>query len=88
MAALVGVMIMVSIGTFDWSCLKSVQKVPITDTIVMVVTVSTVIKTHDLSKGVLAGIILSAIFFAAKISKGEFRFFLIELANAVKLNKE
>jgi high affinity sulfate transporter 1 len=69
MAALVGVMIMVSIGTFDWSCLKSVKKVPITDTIVMVVTVSTVFKTHDLSKGVLAGIILSAIFFAAKISK-------------------
>ncbi|MBT2725682.1 SulP family inorganic anion transporter [Bacillus sp. ISL-75] len=69
MAALVGVMIMVSIGTFDWSCLKSFKKVPITDTIVMVVTVVTVIQTHDLSKGVLAGIILSAIFFASKISK-------------------
>jgi high affinity sulfate transporter 1 len=69
MAALVGVMIMVSIGTFDWSCLKSFKKVPITDTIVMIVTVVTVIKTHDLSKGVLAGIILSAIFFASKISQ-------------------
>ncbi|MDQ1143659.1 high affinity sulfate transporter 1 [Bacillus sp. SORGH_AS 510] len=69
MAALVGVMFMVSIGTFDWSCLKSVKKVPVTDTLVMVVTVLTVIKTHDLSKGVLIGIILSAIFFAAKISK-------------------
>ncbi|MGG3560647.1 SulP family inorganic anion transporter [Neobacillus rhizosphaerae] len=69
MAALVGVMFMVSIGTFDWSCLKSFKKVPVTDTLVMVVTVSTVIKTHDLSKGVLIGIILSAIFFAAKISK-------------------
>ena len=42
---------------------------PITDTIVMVVTVVTVIQTHDLSKGVLAGIILSAIFFASKISQ-------------------
>jgi high affinity sulfate transporter 1 len=69
MAALVGVMFMVSIGTFDWSCLKSFKKVPLTDSIVMVVTVLTVIKTHDLSKGVLIGIILSAIFFAAKISK-------------------
>lgn len=69
MAALVGVMIMVSIGTFDWSALKTLHKVPLTDTLVMVVTVITVIMTHDLSKGVLVGIILSAIFFAAKISK-------------------
>ncbi|MBM6617074.1 SulP family inorganic anion transporter [Bacillus suaedaesalsae] len=69
MAALVGVMIMVSVGTFDWSNLKSIRKVPITDTIVMVVTVGTVLQTHDLSKGVLVGILLSAIFFAAKISK-------------------
>ena len=69
MAALVGVMIMVSIGTFDWSCLKLMKKVPITDTLVMIVTVITVIETHDLSKGVLVGILLSAIFFAAKISK-------------------
>ncbi|ALC91365.1 sulfate transporter [Bacillus sp. FJAT-18017] len=69
MAALVGVMIMVSIGTFDWSLFKTVKKVPITDTIVMLVTVITVMQTHDLSKGVLVGIILSSIFFAAKISK-------------------
>ena len=69
MAALVGVMIMVSIGTFDWSSLKTLHKVPLTDTLVMVVTVITVIMTHDLSKGVLVGIIMSAIFFAAKISK-------------------
>lgn len=69
MAALVGVMIMVSIGTFDWSSLRSLHKVPLTDTLVMIVTVLTVIMTHDLSKGVLVGILLSAIFFAAKISK-------------------
>ncbi|MBM7605924.1 SulP family sulfate permease [Metabacillus crassostreae] len=69
MAALVGVMVMVSIGTFDWSSLKTLHRVPLTDTLVMVVTVITVIMTHDLSKGVLVGIILSAIFFAAKISK-------------------
>ncbi|MFC0273477.1 SulP family inorganic anion transporter [Metabacillus herbersteinensis] len=69
MAALVGVMIMVSIGTLDWSSLKTLHKVPLTDTLVMVVTVITVLMTHDLSKGVFVGILMSAIFFAAKISK-------------------
>ena len=69
MAALVGVMFMVSFGTFDWSSLKTLHKVPVTDSIVMIATVVTVLFTHDLSKGVLVGILLSAIFFAAKISK-------------------
>ncbi len=69
MAALAGVMIMVSIGTFDWNSLKSLHKIPRTDAAVMVITVATVVITHDLSKGVFAGVILSAIFFAAKISK-------------------
>lgn len=71
MAALVGVMIMVSIGTFDWSSLTKLHKMPKTDAAVMIVTVVTVVLTHDLSKGVLAGVILSALFFAAKISKVE-----------------
>ncbi|GLB60967.1 SulP family inorganic anion transporter [Cytobacillus sp. NCCP-133] len=69
MAALVGVMFMVAIGTFDWSSLKGLAKAPVTDSIVMVVTTITTVATHDLSKGVFAGIILSAIFFVAKISK-------------------
>jgi sulfate permease, SulP family len=69
MAALAGVMIMVSIGTFDWSSVKNLHKLPRTDATVMLVTVITVVVTHDLSKGVLAGVLLSAIFFAAKISK-------------------
>lgn len=69
MAALVGVMFMVAIGTFDWSSLKGLVKAPVTDSIVMVVTTVTTVATHDLSKGVFAGIILSAIFFVAKISK-------------------
>ena len=69
MAALVGVMIMVSISTFDWNSIKLMTKIPKTDTVVMVVTVGTVVVTNDLSKGVLAGVVLSAIFFAAKISK-------------------
>ena len=69
MAVLVGIMFMVCISTFDWSAIKNIRKTPVTDTIVMVSTVVTVIFTHDLSKGVLVGIILSALFFAAKISK-------------------
>jgi sulfate permease, SulP family len=69
MAVLVAVMIMVSIGTFDWSSLRKLHIMPISDTIVMVATVVTVVLTHDLSKGVLIGVLLSAIFFAAKISK-------------------
>ncbi|MUK90751.1 STAS domain-containing protein [Ornithinibacillus sp. L9] len=69
MAALAGVMIMVSIGTFDWSSITNIHKLPRTDALVMVITVVTVVVTHDLSKGVLAGVLLSAIFFAAKISK-------------------
>ena len=69
MAALVGVMIMVCIATFDWSSLKTLHKAPLTDTIVMIATVITVLMTNDLSKGVLVGIILSAVFFAVKISK-------------------
>lgn len=69
MAALVGVMFMVSIGTFDWSSVKNLHKLPRTDAVVMLTTVCIVLVTHDLSKGVLAGVLLSAIFFAAKISK-------------------
>lgn len=69
MAALVGVMIMVSIGTFDWSSLTNIHLMPRSDAAVMIVTVGTVVYTHDLSKGVFAGVVLSAIFFAAKISK-------------------
>ncbi|BDH60025.1 sodium-independent anion transporter [Lysinibacillus sp. PLM2] len=68
MPVLVGIMIMVSIGTFDWSSFKYLVKAPRTDVIVMLTTVTIVVWTHDLSKGVIAGVILSAIFFVVKIS--------------------
>ncbi|MCL1702612.1 SulP family inorganic anion transporter [Lysinibacillus sp. Bpr_S20] len=68
MPVLVGIMIMVSIGTFNWGSFKYLVKAPRTDAIVMLVTVIIVVYTHDLSKGVIAGIILSAIFFVVKIS--------------------
>ncbi len=68
MPVLVGIMIMVCIGTFDWSSFKYLVKAPRTDAIVMLATVVIVVWTHDLSKGVIAGVILSAIFFVVKIS--------------------
>lgn len=68
MPVLVGIMIMVSVGTFDWSSFKYLVKAPRSDAFVMLVTVGIVLFTNDLSKGVIAGVILSALFFVAKIS--------------------
>ena len=68
MPVLVGIMIMVSMGTFDWNSFTYLRKAPKTDALVMLVTVAIVVATHDLSKGVIAGVILSAIVFVAKIS--------------------
>ncbi|NTE86006.1 SulP family inorganic anion transporter [Agrobacterium rubi] len=69
MAALVAVMIMVSIGTFSWRSILDLRRNPPSSSIVMLVTVVTVIATHDLAKGVLAGVLLSGVFFAGKVSK-------------------
>jgi SulP family sulfate permease len=67
MAALVAVMIMVSIGTFSWSSLRDLKKHPLSTNIVMVVTVIVVVATHNLAYGVLAGVLLAAMFFANKV---------------------
>lgn len=69
MAALVAVMIMVSIGTFSWSSVKDLKKNPISSSIVMAATVIVVVATHNLAWGVLVGVILSAIFFANKVGQ-------------------
>ncbi|MGO4538330.1 SulP family inorganic anion transporter [Paenibacillus sp. 2TAB19] len=69
MAALVGVMIMVAISTFDWKSVLHLHRAPRTDAFTMIVTVIIVLVTHDLSKGVMAGVVLSALFFAWKIAK-------------------
>ncbi|MDY0007568.1 MAG: SulP family inorganic anion transporter, partial [Spongiibacteraceae bacterium] len=68
MAALVAVMIMVSIGTFSWDSLRNLKKHPLSTNIVMVVTVLVVVATHNLAFGVLAGVLLAAMFFANKVS--------------------
>lgn len=67
MAALVAVMIMVSIGTFSWSSVAALRTNPKSSSIVMVSTVAVVVATHNLALGVLLGVLLSALFFARKV---------------------
>jgi SulP family sulfate permease len=68
-AALVAIMIMVSIGTFSWKSLVDLKRNPGTSSIVMLATVATVLATQDLSKGVIVGVLLSGVFFAGKVAK-------------------
>lgn len=67
MAALVAVMIMVSISTFSWGSIRNLKEYPLSTNIVMVVTVVVVVTTHNLAYGVVAGTLLAAMFFASKI---------------------
>ncbi|MCH2533020.1 MAG: SulP family inorganic anion transporter [Bdellovibrionales bacterium] len=68
MAALVAIMIMVSIGTFSWGSIKRAPSYPLSSNIVMVATVVVVVWTHNLAYGVFVGVLLAALFFANKIS--------------------
>ncbi|MGJ8638441.1 MAG: SulP family inorganic anion transporter [Opitutaceae bacterium] len=68
-AALVAVMLMVSFGTFDWSSIKGLRVNHRTSSMVMVATVITVVLTHNLAYGVGVGVLLSALFFAYKVSR-------------------
>ncbi|MEQ8717256.1 MAG: SulP family inorganic anion transporter [Acidimicrobiales bacterium] len=70
MAALVAVMVVVSVATFDWSSLrpKSLRSTPKSETAVMVVTVGTVVLTHNLAYGVAAGVVLATVFFARRVA--------------------
>ncbi len=89
MAALVAIMIMVSIGTFSWQSMADLRKHPRSSSVVMLATVATVVTTHNLAFGVLVGVLLSGIFFAGKIaqifsltstasSDGRYRTYLVE----------
>jgi SulP family sulfate permease len=69
MAALVAVMIMVSIGTFSWRSIRDIRHHPWQSSVVMVVTVFVVVWTHDLAQGVFAGVVLSGLFFASKVRR-------------------
>jgi len=69
MAALVAVMLMVSIGTFSWSSISKLREHPASSSIVMLATVAGVVLTHNLAIGVLLGVLLSGLFFAGKIAQ-------------------
>lgn len=69
MAALVAVMIMVSIGTFNWSSITQIRNIPRSETAAMITTVLITVFSHNLAIGVVAGIALSTVFFSRKIAK-------------------
>lgn len=69
MPALVAVMVMVSINTFQWGSIRTLLTHPKSSSFVMLVTVAVVVATGDLAKGVMAGVILSGLFFAQKVSR-------------------
>ncbi|MAX33485.1 MAG: sodium-independent anion transporter [Halomonadaceae bacterium] len=67
MAALVAVMIMVSIGTFSWASIRDLKKHPLSTNIVMLTTVVVTVSTHNLAMGVFVGVLLASLFFANKV---------------------
>jgi SulP family sulfate permease len=69
MAALVAVMIMVSLSTFQWRSVKALLIHPSQSSFVMLATVAVVVVTHNLAQGVLVGVVLSGIFFAQKVAR-------------------
>ena len=71
-AALIGIMITVAFETFDWESVKLIRKKPIAETIIMIITISIVVYTHNLAIGILVGVVLSMIVFITKASKLEF----------------
>ena len=69
MAALVAVMIMVSIGTFSWVSVRDLRRNTLSSNIVMISTVIVVVATHNLAIGVFVGVLLASLFFAHKIGR-------------------
>ena len=69
MAALVGVMFMVVIGTFEWASLRMMRKVPVTDYLVMIIVAGYTVFMHDLASAVVIGVITSALAFAWQHAK-------------------
>ncbi|WP_374985006.1 SulP family inorganic anion transporter [Streptomyces fradiae] len=70
MAALVAVMIMVSVATFDWHSVqpKTLRRMPLGETTVMVATVAVVVATHNLAIGVIVGSVTAMIVFAKRVA--------------------
>jgi SulP family sulfate permease len=69
LAALTGVMFMVVIGTFEWSSLRILRKIPRTDAFVIILVSGITVVTHNLALAVISGVIVSAIGFAWESAK-------------------
>ncbi|GAA3598677.1 SulP family inorganic anion transporter [Agrococcus terreus] len=71
MAALVAVMIMVSVATFDWHSVapSTLRRMPVSETVVMVVTVTVVVATHNLAIGVIVGVLTAMVAFARRVAR-------------------
>lgn len=69
MPVLVGVMIMVSFTTFNWQSFRFLKQAPLSESIVMLLTVGIILITHNLAIGVVVGVIVSSLVFVANISK-------------------
>ncbi|PSN14875.1 sodium-independent anion transporter [filamentous cyanobacterium CCT1] len=69
MAALVAVMIMVSIGTFRWASFRDMARIPRSETAVMLTTMLVTIFTRNFALGVATGIVMSTVFFSRKIAR-------------------
>ncbi len=68
MAALVAVMIMVSVGTFDWHSVRTLPRMPKSETAVMLTTVAATVATHNLAIGVVAGVLVAMTLFARRVA--------------------
>jgi SulP family sulfate permease len=68
MAALVAVMVLVSVGTFDWHSIRTLPRMPRSESAVMLVTVSVVLLTHNLAIGVVVGVVLACVLFARRVA--------------------
>ena len=70
MAALVAVMIMVSVGTMDWHSIhpRTLRQMPLSATTIMLTTVVVTVTTHNLAYGVILGVIVAMIFFARRVA--------------------
>jgi len=68
MAALVAVMIIVSVGTFDWHSLRTLRRMPKSETTVMLSTVAVTVATHNLAYGVGVGVLVAVVLFARRVA--------------------
>lgn len=70
MAALVAVMIMVSVATFDWHSIRpsTLRRMPVSETLVMLATVAVTVATHNLAYGVIVGVNVAFIVFARRVA--------------------